>query len=245
MVPLPGLSTCSGITLHGARRLNRRAHENCLQGGEGTGPPAASCAWYARAHGMRENAQPCAQYHWAGHTQVTRGPMPPNQRLAALSRHLCMRTGGQPPRPPRAASTAAVAGLPTPTAVQLTQEQTYLFDLHGFLVLKQVVPPETIRVANRAMDEMELRAPPVGTQATAAGDLPFPCVLGDERTEDNLYISNIMEGNLSAFAPFMDVPEVLGCVSDVSMGNYRLNHTYSISRWRGGQTMLHGAGTPV
>ena len=132
----------------------------------------------------------------------------------------------------------------------MTPEQTYMFDLQGFVVLRNVVPPAAIANANAALDRFEELAPPVGSGAvandsTSAGDLPHPCVLGDERTDSNLYISNILEGDLAAFTPFMDIPQVLGVIQDTAGGPWRLNHTYSICRWGGGQTSLHGAGTPV
>ena len=57
----------------------------------------------------------------------------------------------------------------------------------------------------------EALAPPIGTGSTTAGEsvageLPPPCVLGDQRTEDNLYISNVMEADLPTFTPFMSAP---------------------------------------
>lgn len=140
---------------------------------------------------------------------------------------------------------AVNVAVATPEVVHMSEEDTYMFDLQGFIVLRQVVPQHVIQAANRALDRLEQLAPPCGTGSSAAGDLPVPCVLGDERTQSNLYISNVLEGDLCAFAPFIDVPEVLGVIADTAGGSWRLNHTYSICRWGGGQTMLHGAGTPV
>ena len=150
--------------------------------------------------------------------------MPPSDRIVHLSQHMGL-PGTVTATAAAASSAAAAAAATSPALVHMTAQQTYMFDLNGFIVLKGVVPPHIIHAANRAMDEMELRAPPIGTAASVAGDLPPPCVLGTTRTEADLYISNVMEGNLPAFTPFMDVPEVLGVVSDVSMGHFRLNHT--------------------
>ena len=161
------------------------------------------------------------------------------------------------PAVPDAAAAAPAAGAPkfaevpaVAELVHMTEAEKYLFDLQGFVVLRQVVPPECIRAANAALDRFEALAPPVGTggtdaASTAAGGLPAPCVLGDVRTESNLYISNVLEGDPAAFARFMEVPEVLGVISDTAGGSWRLNHVYSICRWAGGQTGLHGAGHPV
>ena len=144
----------------------------------------------------------------------------------------------------------AAAAPPAPKVVHMSEEDTYMFDLQGCVVLRQVVSHDVIQAANQALDRLEELAPPCGTGSTesagpAAGGLPYPCVLGDERTESNLYISNVLEGDLSAFAPFIDIPEVIGVIADTAGGSWRLNHTYSICRWGGGQTHLHGAGTPV
>ena len=154
------------------------------------------------------------------------------------------------PPSPAAAVAAAAEAAPAEEMIHMSDGDRYLFDLQGFVVLKQVVPQDVLRAANEALDRLEALAPPCGagavsTELTVAGDLPPPCVLGDERTESNLYISNILEGDIAAFSPFIDIPAVLGVVADTAGGAWRLNHTYSICRWGGGQTMLHGAGTPV
>ena len=164
------------------------------------------------------------------------------RRLMALSGHLCRQQAPVAVADAGAESPAAAPPQTEATLVHMTEQQIYMFDLQGFIVLKGVVSPAIIRAANDAMDQMELRAPPIGTgaivnDATVAGDLPPPCVLGDKRTEDNLYISNVMEGNLPAFTPFMDVPEVLGVVSDLSAGE-RYNSS-SVSLCSLAHTLLH------
>ena len=77
--------------------------------------------------------------------------------------------------------------------VHMSEEDQYMFDLQGFVVLRQVVSQDLIQAANLALDRLEGLAPPCGTgstdsASTAAGGLPYPCVLGDERTEST-YIS--------------------------------------------------------
>ena len=69
-------------------------------------------------------------------------------------------------------------------------------------------------------------------------------MLGTERTEKELYISNILEAD-STFNTLIDIPEVLNVVQGVTGGPYRLNHTYTIYRWGGGYTGLHMHGTPI
>ncbi len=101
----------------------------------------------------------------------------------------------------------------------MTGEQKYLFDLQGFIVLKDVIPQEVIESCNAVLDEYENMNP---------NDYPEPLCLGTERTERELYISNILEAD-SVFNALVDIPEVLDVVEGVTGGPYRLNHTYTIS----------------
>ena len=119
--------------------------------------------------------------------------------------------------------------------VPMSQEQVYLFDLQGFVVLKQVVPQSAIEKANRVMEKLEHMNP---------AEFPPPLTLGEEKTHENLYIGNILEAD-PAMAEFMAIPEVLGVIEKITGGPYRLNHSFSISRWRGGHTSLHLGGTPL
>ena len=117
----------------------------------------------------------------------------------------------------------------------MNDEQKYLFDLNGYLVLQQVVPPETIDASNRVLDRLETMDP---------DDFPEPLVLGQEKTPENLYISNILEAD-PVFRPLIDLPETLDVVETVTGGPYRLNHTYTIYRRGGGYTRMHMHGTPI
>ncbi|MDA0710099.1 MAG: phytanoyl-CoA dioxygenase family protein [bacterium] len=117
----------------------------------------------------------------------------------------------------------------------MTEEQTYLFDLQGYLVIPNVVPTEVMAGCHRALDRYENMDPK---------DFPEPLCLGKPKTSQELYISNILEGD-RAFIPLIDLPEVRDVVSTVTGGPYRLNHTYTIYRWGGGYTGLHMHGTPV
>ena len=117
----------------------------------------------------------------------------------------------------------------------MTEEQKYLFDLQGYLVLENVVPREVVDACNTVLDRFEHMDPE---------DFPSPLVLGDERTEKNLYISNIMEGD-PIFVPLMDLPPALDVIAEVTGAPYRLNHTYAIYRWGGGYTRMHMHGTPI
>ena len=117
----------------------------------------------------------------------------------------------------------------------MTEQQKYLFDLQGFIVLKNVVPLDIVEACNRVLDQFENMPPE---------EYPPPLVLGTQKTEKELYISNILESD-PAFIPLIDIPEVLSIIEGVTGGPYRLNHTYTIYRWKDGYTQMHMHATPI
>lgn len=124
----------------------------------------------------------------------------------------------------------------------------YLFDIQGYVVLKNVVSAEVLEACNRAMARIEAMDPAqypdpllkytVRPDENDAGDRPLASPADSE-----LYISNILEGD-AAFQPLIDLPEVIDVVRDVTGSSFRLNHTYGIWRWGHGFTRLHHNGTP-
>ena len=68
----------------------------------------------------------------------------------------------------------------------MTEEQKYLFDLQGYIVLKEVVPQSVVEACNKALDPLENMPPE---------DYPPPLCLGTPKTEKELYISNILEAD--------------------------------------------------
>lgn len=113
--------------------------------------------------------------------------------------------------------------------------QRYMFDLQGYVVLKNVIPAAQIQRLKEIMDELETRP---------ADQLPEHVVQSKPRTEKELYISNIIEA-APEFHALIDVPEVVDVVKEVSLGLFRLNHTYGIYHWKESITPLHMAGTPI
>lgn len=111
----------------------------------------------------------------------------------------------------------------------------YLFDLHGYLVLENAVPAHLVQACNQVLDCFE---------EMPESEYPPPLCLGEERSPQSLYISNIVEGD-NVFLDLMDIPAVLDAVATITGGAYRLNHTYTIYRWGGGYTGLHMHGTPL
>ncbi len=117
----------------------------------------------------------------------------------------------------------------------MNEEQKYLFDLQGYIVLKGVIKSDIVKKANEVLGRLEQTLPEA---------YPPPLCLGQPKTAENLYISNILEAD-EVFINFMDVPEILDIIAEVTAAPYRLNHTNSISRGGGGYTVMHMQGTPV
>ena len=117
----------------------------------------------------------------------------------------------------------------------MDDKQRYLFDLQGYLVLKNVVPPAAIQACNAVLDRIEALPPE---------KYPTGVLLGKPRTDNELFVSNIVEAD-AALHPFIDIPEVIDIIDEVSLHLYRLNHTYAIYRWGTGYTYLHMGATPL
>jgi ectoine hydroxylase-related dioxygenase (phytanoyl-CoA dioxygenase family) len=117
----------------------------------------------------------------------------------------------------------------------MTDEQRYLFDLQGYLVLKNVVPLDVVAQVNRVLDHFE---------SCTEADLPIGVTHGKLRDEKELYLANMVEGD-PIFHQFIDHPAVIPIISEITLGLYRLNHAYAIYRWGGGYTYMHMQSTPL
>jgi ectoine hydroxylase-related dioxygenase (phytanoyl-CoA dioxygenase family) len=118
---------------------------------------------------------------------------------------------------------------------QMTDEQRYIFDLQGYIVLKNVVSPEVIAEVNQVMDWLEGVEPE---------DLPYGVSHGKTRSESELYLSNMVEAH-PIFHQFIDHPAVIPIIREITLGLYRLNHAYAIYRWGEGYTYMHMQNTPM
>lgn len=117
----------------------------------------------------------------------------------------------------------------------MNDKQRYLFDLQGYVILKNVLSASQVARLEALMDELA---------AKPEADYPPHLSRSKPRTEQELYVSNIVEAGRE-FEQLIDLPAVLEVVSAVSLGLYRLNHTYAIYHWQGAATPLHMAGTPI
>jgi hypothetical protein len=117
----------------------------------------------------------------------------------------------------------------------MTDEQRYLFDLQGYIVLRDVIDPDHLARLNAEMDRIEVMD---------ESEYPGNVHLNNPRTESHLYLTDVLEFG-EAFYPLMDHPKVLPAIAEAIGGPFRLNHAYLISRWGGGFTGFHLGGTPL
>jgi hypothetical protein len=114
-----------------------------------------------------------------------------------------------------------------------TEENKYLFDLNGYLVLENYFPLAIISRMRATLKYLE-----------SLEEYPYPVVQGKLRTAQELYLSNIAEYD-DDFESLICDPGILEIIEKTTMGYYRFNHSYSISHWAGGSTHLHMGGYPI
>lgn len=117
----------------------------------------------------------------------------------------------------------------------MTPEQRYEFDTQGFCVLKNVFNKSFIEKSNKIIEKLE---------KIQESQYPENVVHGKPRSKSELYISNIIESD-KFFFNLINNKSYIDIIKEIHIGNFRLNHTYSISRWDKGYTYLHMAAKPL
>ena len=117
----------------------------------------------------------------------------------------------------------------------MNDKQKYLFDLQGYIVLKNVVPENIIQSVEKLTRNL---------LTETSSSLSDPVSIKDWDNDDRS-IHNIVEAD-TAFQYFIDIPEVIDIVQEISGDTYRLNHTYG-KFWTGigNYTTFHFHGTPL
>jgi ectoine hydroxylase-related dioxygenase (phytanoyl-CoA dioxygenase family) len=123
----------------------------------------------------------------------------------------------------------------------MDDEQKYLFDLKGYIICKNVVPLDVINSTRKLLDRLLEMDPKNLTQPVRK----FNEIETENPNSERYGISNILEAD-SAFHFFVDIPEVIDIIQEISGDTFRLNHTYSIkSKGSGVFTSFHFNGTPL
>ena len=119
----------------------------------------------------------------------------------------------------------------------MNDKQKYLFDLQGYIVLKNVVPENIIQSVEKLTRDL---------LNGSSSSLSNPVTIRDyDDNNNNKRICNIVEAD-PAFQYFVDIPEVIDIFQEISGDTYRLNHTYG-QFWNGtgNYTTFHFHGTPL
>jgi Phytanoyl-CoA dioxygenase (PhyH) len=106
----------------------------------------------------------------------------------------------------------------------MTDEERYLFDLRGYLVLPQVLGPSEVAALNALIDAQDLAPPDVSVESQRFGGF----LAWDARFRD-----------------LIDHPRLLPYLKEVLGPALRLDHAYGIKMRAGSPGLnLHGGGTP-
>ncbi len=103
----------------------------------------------------------------------------------------------------------------------MNNKQKYLFDLQGYIVLKNVVPENIIQSIEKLTRDL---------LNGSSSSLSDPARIKD--WDDNKRsIQNIVEAD-PAFQYFVDIPELIDIIQEITVDRSRLNHTYG-HVWKG------------
>ena len=117
----------------------------------------------------------------------------------------------------------------------MNDEQKYIFDTQGYLVIKNILSKSLVEEINVKLIDLE---------NCKVDELPYGVCYGKERIDSELYLSNIAEAD-QIFIDLINIPELIQIIKFIHAGNFRLNHSYSIHRWSKGYTYLHMGPIPV
>ncbi|MBI3962890.1 MAG: phytanoyl-CoA dioxygenase family protein [Deinococcus sp.] len=115
----------------------------------------------------------------------------------------------------------------------MTDEEKFLFDVHGYLQFDDLIPPDTINHVNAALAQLE-----AGRHGPSGANLSFQ--------SPNRYDLQVMNP-VDAGAPFealVAIPQVIDRLNALIWGRqYRLVYNYALTRKRGGATPLNQGGS--
>jgi hypothetical protein len=119
----------------------------------------------------------------------------------------------------------------------MNEEQRYILDLKGYLVVRNALTPEHVAALNAIIDR---------TERLSDGDVPLPVRLQREVPGgSDVRIHNLKELG-EPFARLIDLEPVIGLVEATIGTRPRLNHDYAILRYHAGdRTAFHLGNTPV
>jgi ectoine hydroxylase-related dioxygenase (phytanoyl-CoA dioxygenase family) len=115
----------------------------------------------------------------------------------------------------------------------LTQEERYLFDLMGYVVLEQVLSQEELAELNSLVDSRNVWEEERRKRAE-----------GPHFNELKMHIGPLLDWG-EPFRRLMSHPTILSALRELIGEKMRLDHEYAIfMKQGGGENQLHGGGTP-
>jgi len=97
----------------------------------------------------------------------------------------------------------------------------YEFDLNGFVVLKNVVKLDKIKLANKILANIEKKK----------GNLDGDVFFGKSPSNQEAYISNVLSAG-KVFEDLAIIPEILRLLSHVTSNFFRLNHAVAMTKFK-------------
>lgn len=121
------------------------------------------------------------------------------------------------------------------TPAGMTEAERYLFDLHGYLVIEDVLGVEELDELNRLLDDYDIWNRPRGE------DLSFDFWQNDDH--------QVSAGPLHMWdKPFRRLiahPRIMGYLTEILGSRFRYDHGHAMVMSKGGRPFgLHGGGTP-
>jgi ectoine hydroxylase-related dioxygenase (phytanoyl-CoA dioxygenase family) len=107
---------------------------------------------------------------------------------------------------------------------RLSQEERYLFDLHGYLVVREALTAQQVTVLNEILDERLADA---------------------DATEAEMTFGDLLKWG-KPFLDLLDNPRIVPYLEELVDPYFRLDHDYAVVLRSGaGPLALHGGGSPV
>jgi ectoine hydroxylase-related dioxygenase (phytanoyl-CoA dioxygenase family) len=112
----------------------------------------------------------------------------------------------------------------------------YEFDLNGFVVLKNVIKSDKIKLANKILANIEKQK-----KSNLKGDIFF----GKSPSNREAYISNVLSAG-KVFEDFALIPDILVLLNHVTSNFFRLNHAVAMTKFKKNTfTPLHMGNIPL
>ena len=188
-----------------------------------------------------------------GHVQATVTPDPSSADAARLSVKGTGRSALGPDPWTNTPDGKGSGGGPLPSRLVMTDEELYLFDLHGYLVVPQALSQDTVALLNQHVDANTERVHTRnkagsldGTNEPIHGGVAAPAMTGTHgRGDFNGYLWDWGEPAGAAFRALIANEHAMRIAIGVIGDAFRLAGTTGLTQTKGAEGfVLHGGGNP-